>query len=101
MHKHPKLKMDESHNVYKYQNKLPLDFALLVPNPEKKKKKKCNINSRLMISCGLIYTRSYITQDYLLTLMVIDIIVVSSSSVSMYSINPFEMRSCHPSSELS
>lgn len=33
-----------------------------------------------------------------LTLIVMDIIVVSSSSVSMYSMNPFATRSCQPSS---
>lgn len=33
-----------------------------------------------------------------LTLMVMEIIVVSSSSVSIYSINPLDTRSCHPPS---
>lgn len=34
----------------------------------------------------------------MLTLMVMDIIVVSSSSVSMYSMYPFATRSCQPPS---
>lgn len=36
-----------------------------------------------------------------LTLMVMEIMVVSSSSVSMYSIYPFETNSCQPSSGVS
>lgn len=40
----------------------------------------------------------YSTLDNLLTLIVMEIIVVSSSSVSMYSIYPFATRSCQPPS---
>jgi hypothetical protein len=119
---------DESHNACKFQSKPPLGCALHFEGPEivslvsvgegTYRRKKVKLYAMLLhieeslewyidkISfihkglriCSIRYTVHMLIS---LTFMVMEIMVVSSSSVSMYSIYPFETNSCQPSSGVS
>lgn len=114
MHRRPISKMDESHSGCKFQSMPHQDFVLHSQDPKiftrLKLQGRCTKHCAKYKNDQLYKLFKFFNSDRFfrtagkdnntkkLTLIVMDIIVVSSSSVSMYSMNPLATRSCQPSS---
>lgn len=87
--------MDGFHNGYTCKNKTHPDLTPRLQDPTSIKYAFFNTLNMIQI---LTVSTNESKLPHLLTLMVMEIIVVSSSSVSIYSINPLATRSCQPPS---
>jgi hypothetical protein len=106
---------DESHNVCKFQSKPLLGCALHFEGPEIVSLVSVGEGEYRRKKAGLLHIEespewyrqgpqnifNWVHMRIAFTFMVMEIMVVSSSSVSIYSIYPFETNSCQPSSGVS